>query len=210
MITPLASERVGTWSQAAAPRAGVVITPLYCSATPSHTWLPGLFSHPGWHSYFTCCQGNRDPINWEATEGEGTWPLAVALYMAFGDMLAGTGQEDVDGCEVIILKEIIRTWNLKSEAFSLYIDMYLIDPIPYWVNNYATLIYFLILHCRYIFLYHLSTFVRDFPGGSDGKASAYNAGDVGSIPGSGRSLGEGNGNPLQYSCLENPMDGGAW
>ena len=49
-----------------------------------------------------------------------------------------------------------------------------------------------------------------FPGGSDGKASAYNAGDPGSIPGSGRSPGEGNGNPLQYSCLENPMDGGAW
>ena len=47
-------------------------------------------------------------------------------------------------------------------------------------------------------------------GGSDGKASAYNAGDSGSIPGSGRSPGEGNGNPLQYSCLENPMDGGAW
>ena len=42
------------------------------------------------------------------------------------------------------------------------------------------------------------------------KASAYNAGDLGSIPGSGRSPGEGNGNPLQYSCLENPMDGGAW
>ena len=48
------------------------------------------------------------------------------------------------------------------------------------------------------------------PCGSDGKASAYNAGDPGSIPGSGRSSGEGNGNPLQYSCLENPMDGGAW
>ena len=49
-----------------------------------------------------------------------------------------------------------------------------------------------------------------FPGSSDGKASAYNAGDLGSIPGSGRSLGEGNGNPLQYSCRENPMDGGTW
>ena len=43
-----------------------------------------------------------------------------------------------------------------------------------------------------------------------GKASAYNAGDQGSIPGSGISPGEGNGNPLQYSCLENPMDRGAW
>ena len=50
----------------------------------------------------------------------------------------------------------------------------------------------------------------DFPGGSGDKASAYNAGDLGSIPGSGRSSREGDGNPLQYSCLENPMDGGAW
>ena len=42
------------------------------------------------------------------------------------------------------------------------------------------------------------------------KRLAYNVGDLGSIPGLGRSSGEGNGNPLQYSCLENPMDGGAW
>ena len=48
------------------------------------------------------------------------------------------------------------------------------------------------------------------PGGSDGKASICNAGDPGLIPGLGRSPGEGNGNPLQYSCLENPMDRGAW
>ena len=46
--------------------------------------------------------------------------------------------------------------------------------------------------------------------GSDGKASAYNAGDLGLIPGLGRSPGEGKGNPLQYSCWENPMDEGAW
>ena len=51
---------------------------------------------------------------------------------------------------------------------------------------------------------------KDFPGGSDGKASVYNVGDLGSIPGSGRSPGEGNGNPFQYYCLENPMDRGAW
>ena len=50
----------------------------------------------------------------------------------------------------------------------------------------------------------------DFPGGSDDKASAYNTGDLGSILGLEGSPGEGNGNPLQYSCLENPMDGGAW
>ena len=49
-----------------------------------------------------------------------------------------------------------------------------------------------------------------FPGGPEVKASASNAGDPGSIPGLGRSPGEGNDNPLQYSCLENPMDGGVW
>ena len=49
-----------------------------------------------------------------------------------------------------------------------------------------------------------------FPGGSDGKASAYSVGNPGLIPGLGRSCGERNDNPLQYSCLENPMDGGAW
>ena len=51
---------------------------------------------------------------------------------------------------------------------------------------------------------------KGFPYSSDGKESAYSAGDLGSIPGSGRSPGEGLGNPLQYSCLEKPMDGGSW
>ena len=55
----------------------------------------------------------------------------------------------------------------------------------------------------------LSITEHHFPGGSDGKASVYNAGDPGLIPVSGRSPGEGNGNPLQYYCLENPMEGGA-
>ena len=53
-------------------------------------------------------------------------------------------------------------------------------------------------------------YLGNVPGGSDGKASARNVGDPGSIPGLGRCPGEGNGNPLQYSCLENCMDGGAW
>ena len=54
------------------------------------------------------------------------------------------------------------------------------------------------------------SYLRNLPGGSEVKASACNVGDLGLIPGSGRSPGEGNGNPLQYSYLENPMDGGAW
>ena len=57
---------------------------------------------------------------------------------------------------------------------------------------------------------YYKTHLLDFPRGSDGKASTYNAGDLGSVSGSGRSPGEGNGNPLQYSCLGNPMDRGAW
>ena len=60
-----------------------------------------------------------------------------------------------------------------------------------------------------IFNTHITS-TKGVPGGLDGKASACNAGDLGSIPGSGRSPGEGNGSPLQYSCLENPMDKGAW
>ena len=51
---------------------------------------------------------------------------------------------------------------------------------------------------------------EDFPGGSDSKASVYNAGDPGSSPALGRSPGAGKGNPLQYYCLKNPMDRGAW
>ena len=51
---------------------------------------------------------------------------------------------------------------------------------------------------------------KNFPGGSDGKVSVYNVGDLGSIPGLGRIPGEGNGNPLQYCRLENPMNGRAW
>ena len=53
-------------------------------------------------------------------------------------------------------------------------------------------------------------FVLGFPSGSDGKESGCNVGNASWIPGSGRSPREENGNPLQYSCLENPMDGGAW
>ena len=67
------------------------------------------------------------------------------------------------------------------------------------------------LHFIYMHLFHTYAYIyMGFPGGSDGKESACNAGDLGSLSGSGRSPGEGNGNPLQYSCLENTTDGGAW
>ena len=65
-------------------------------------------------------------------------------------------------------------------------------------------------HFLPLFRLPLFIIVIHFPGSSDGKVSAYNVGDLGSIPGSGRSPGERNGTPLRYSCLENPMDQGAW
>ena len=65
-------------------------------------------------------------------------------------------------------------------------------------------------YCNYIQEYLMPLWRSGFPGGSEDKVSACNAGDPGLIPGLGISHGEGNGNPLQYSCLENPMDRGAW
>ena len=70
-----------------------------------------------------------------------------------------------------------------------------------WEKFFPIIIFFIIMPCL-LFIEHL---VR-----ADGKESACNAADPGSIPGSGRSPGEENSNPLQYSCLENPMDRGAW
>ena len=76
-----------------------------------------------------------------------------------------------------------------------------IVPRP-WSTTMTTLYW--VGHLRFILI------IMNFSGGSDSKASVYNAGDPGSIPGLGRSPGEGNGNPLQYYFLENAMDRGAW
>ena len=84
---------------------------------------------------------------------------------------------------------------------------YLVLYIIYKCILYTTEIYFIKNFYKYfIYLY----IARGFPGGSEFKVSACNSGDPGLILGLGRSPGEGNGNPLQYSCLENPMNGRAW
>ena len=64
--------------------------------------------------------------------------------------------------------------------------------------------------CVPLVVVYVCLYLRSFPSGPDGKESACHAGDPGSIPGSGRSTGGGHGNPLQYSCPENPMDRGVW
>ena len=92
--------------------------------------------------------------------------------------------------------EMLHSWpNLK---------IFLIYPVK-WVPLSLCISFF------FFFLWLCISEGRGcFPGGSDGKESAHSAGDPGSIPGLGRSPGGGNGNPLHYSCLENPMDKGAW
>ena len=75
------------------------------------------------------------------------------------------------------------------------------------LNTAQQLVYVCTHTHTYIYIY---MHIYGFPSSSVGKESACNTGDPGSIPGSGRSLGEGSGNPLQYSCLESSMDRGAW
>ena len=88
---------------------------------------------------------------------------------------------------------------LSKLSFGIYIYICIYVNIHSWIYIYS-----------FSDSQDLYTSKLGFPGGSDGKESALNEGDLGSTPGSGRSPGEGNGNPLQYSCLENPMDRGTW
>ena len=84
-----------------------------------------------------------------------------------------------------------------------------LNPVPGWV---PPPIFCVLTESRHTFRTFKITFtnILDFPGGSDGEESACNVGDPGLIPGSGRCPGERNGYPLQYSCLKNSMDRGAW
>ena len=96
----------------------------------------------------------------------------------------------------------MRQASLGSLVFfpslSRYILLCSVPPLPHSLSFMLT------------YVTELKFVSKNLDGGSDGKAFVYNAGDLGSSPTLGRSPGEGNGNPLQYYCLENPMDRGAW
>ena len=106
------------------------------------------------------------------------------------------------------------TWQRERNKYKTFASK--IDSLTDrgWVKTKAKISAYLTIRMAITILY-LGSYLKqktkkqNFPGSSDGKVSAYNAEDLGSIPGSGRSPGEGNSNPLQYSCLENPMDRGA-
>ena len=97
--------------------------------------------------------------------------------------------------------KLIILWPGRIICCQDYPKMHFMDEGPGAILSFKTFL---------SFINRLLMTITGFPGGSEFKVSAWNAGDPGSIPGSGRSPGEGNGNPLQYSCLENPMEGGAW
>ncbi|XDA86401.1 hypothetical protein R6Z07M_016114 [Ovis aries] len=115
----------------------------------------------------------------------------------------------------VFLLQFCNFFSLKS----FFLEIYVRDPFFFSWNTTQ----FYQLHCT-VHLLHcnhpastmkclfclLFIYMKSFSGSSDSLVSACNAGDLGSIPGLGRYPGEGNGNPLQYSCLESSMDGGAW
>ena len=101
--------------------------------------------------------------------------------------------------------------HITSELSAINIVVIITEIYVRWLaqTGYFLKINFPLFMCKGAFTTIYDVY-QGFPGGSDGKGSACNAGDLGLIPGSGRSAGEGNGNPLQDFCLENPMDRGAW
>ena len=113
------------------------------------------------------------------------------------------------------IKSLIQYHNSKASILrlSLLYGPTLTSSHDYW-KNHRFAIWTFVGKVMSLLFNTLSSFVRGFPGGtgcgSGGKGSACNAWDLGLIPGSGRSSGEVNGNPLQYSCLKNSTDRGAW
>ena len=94
----------------------------------------------------------------------------------------------------------------KYLNFTLILEGYFpwVEDLGFSLGKSKTYLHSVLTHCV------LRSQLNVYPDGSDGKEAACNAGDPGSIPGLGRCPGEGNGYPFQYSCLENPMDRGAW
>ena len=123
-------------------------------------------------------------LNWSILRKKNNWLLRGK------ELSLGVGMQ----------KRNIYNWNKRWEIKHIWEKLMVPEPrIILWG------------HCAFCFLFlHSYLVTLGFPGGSNGKESACSAGDMGLIPGSGRSPGEGNDNPLQYSCLKNHMDRGAW
>ena len=130
----------------------------------------------------------------------GVWSSHCHGFFCCGAQTLGAWASVVSTCRLVVTAHGLSC----SAACGIFLDQESNPCSLHWQEDSYPL-----YHWRIPRIYFLNTLLY-FPGGSDSKASVYNAGELGSIPGSGRFSGEGNGNPLQYSCLENPMDGGAW
>ena len=129
-------------------------------------------------------------IDGKTVETESDFIFLGSKITADGDCSHESKRRLLLGRKVIIILDSI----FKSRDMTLPTKVHLVKAMVFPVVMYG---------CDH------EAHVMSFPGGSEVKVSAWNAGDSGLIPGSGRSPGEGNGTPLQYSCLENPMEGGA-
>ena len=123
--------------------------------------------------------------------------MGLGLYMTKGLVFASHGRQSID---------FPQGWKLTGYHIHRALQNAEVNTRR---NEQTPIFHHKPCHIVQFFM-HIMCTLMGFPSGSDAKESAYNAGDLGSIPGLGRSPGEGNGYPPQYSCLENPMDRGAW
>ena len=135
---------------------------------------------------------------WSGIPNSKNFPQFVVIYTVKG--FAISNKAEVDVFSGILL---LSLWSSRCWQFDLW-EVHSSHTVEAWLENFDH--YFASVwdecNCAVVWTF--------FPGGLDSKVSVYNAGDLCSIPWLGRSPGEGNGNTLQYCCLENPMDRGAW
>ena len=172
----------------------------------------GSFWSKDW-TRFSCIAGDSLQLNHQGNPTLDTLPhliLVIRTFVALRILFLSLEFPSVHSGFLFVWFMSIPPWNF-SQPFrqDLMLPENSIPPfIPSIVLHFFLINIGIIVFYSFFFFFVFSYW--GFPGGSEVKASAFNAGDLGSIPGLGRSPGEGNGNPLQYSCLENPIDRGAW
>ena len=149
------------------------------------------------HLYFVI---RKTFSRWEKLTGLYIWAVPSSrVFCVDGNVLYINFSNDYMG--------LLSIWNVASVTEKLSFCFYLTNSN---LSGHMWLLAAIMDGQIYSVIDHIFIYIYHFAGSSDGKESACNTGDVGSIPRLGRFPGEGNVNPLQYSCLENSMDGGTW